>query len=101
MDIRRDSRLATTPLYTYIDDPDGTIYYFGLPKRVAFEAGDEYTIHSLGEGEQLWQTTSRIWGNPQLWWVLAQANDLPYPWGLTTGQDIKIPSKPTLARMLQ
>jgi hypothetical protein len=100
MRLRQDSRFTRTPLYNYVDTPDGHELFFGLPPRCELCEGDEYVIHEVTEGEQLWQIASARYGNQYLWWILAQVNDLVRPWDLPVGLALKIPSKPAVARML-
>jgi hypothetical protein len=100
MQIRRDSRFVTVPLYTYIDTTTAVEYFWGLPRRLEFVDDDEFVDHYPKENEQLHQIAFHYYGNSFLWWVIAQVNDVYRPWDLPTDAPLRIPSKTTLARLL-
>lgn len=88
--------------------PEGQVPAFvGLmPRRITEQQG--YVLHMLVEGDRLDSLAHNYYGDPRLWWVIAQANpglltpaDLIYGAApedesdlLKVGQEIQIPPKP-------
>ena len=96
MRIRSDSRFRTTALYA-VDDEQR----WGLPARAKLDDEDQYVIHRASDGERMDQIATRYYGNPRLWWVIAEVNDLFRWWDeIETGVEIKIPTREALARIL-
>lgn len=50
------------------------------------------TRYIVGDGETLPRVSTRIYGAPDRWSVIAEANDLDYPYTITPGQVLVIPN---------
>lgn len=50
---------------------------------------------TVGAGDTLQIVSDRLWGTPEYWRALAQANGLEYPYLLVTGQVLTVPTVAT------
>ena len=57
------------------------------------EIGIEYTMKI---GENLKLISKRFYGTVNLWWVIAEASGIEFPWGIEAGTILRIPSREDL-----
>ena len=50
-----------------------------------------YVTHSWVYGDRFWKLADRHYGDPKLWWVIAQFNQKPTEAHVEIGDEIKIP----------
>lgn len=87
------SRYKNTNIYAGSDGQ----YYYGIWKAPTIDAQppDIYHTIEVGENLRLDALAYKYYGNYQLWWVLATANDILDPFTeLTVGDTIRIPYLP-------
>lgn len=68
-----------------------TFYGPRLPVELAPAPDD--TFHTWREGDRLPLLAHRHWGEPRLWWLLCDLNDLVDPEDLEVGTVLRIPSR--------
>lgn len=89
------SRYQTSQLI-FVVDGEGEprhIVDFPPPRPLAFSA----TRHVVREFDRLDLLAAQYYGDPELWWVLAEANpEVFYPEDIPPGTSLRIPSAPTL-----
>jgi nucleoid-associated protein YgaU len=98
-----NSRYEKTPLYTLdaknINKGTGAISFFGTFVAPIIEKSDSdtfITIQSKDNG-RLDYLAYLYYGTPELWWVIAIANDIFDPaYGLRPGTVIRIPENPSV-----
>jgi hypothetical protein len=70
-------------------------FVWGVWKQVSVPASADDTIHTVtqGQGGRLDALASEFYGNPNLWWVIAQENGVKDPLqGLVPGSRLRISS---------
>lgn len=60
--------------------------------QTPFESPDRSKYRTLCEGDSLWNIAYREYGSPDMWKVIAEANDIMNPLDVRPGQSIKIPA---------
>lgn len=89
------SRYATADL-VFATDAAGhprQVVPFPAPRVGSFSA----TRHIIREGERLDHLASRYYDDPEMWWVIADANpEIFYPENIPAGTVVRIPSAPSL-----
>lgn len=74
----------------------------GIPKKVvayptAKEQAFSATQHTVSEGERLDLIAAQYYQDPEIWWVIAEANpEVFYPESLAPGTVLRIPRAPSL-----
>lgn len=96
MKVKASSRLVTVPLYQM---DDGALEW-GLPKRLRLQDGDDYVVHYYAEDERLDTLARTYLGNDRLDWVIIEVNDIQWPWDITVGTALKIPTQATLGKLI-
>lgn len=51
-----------------------------------------FTEHTWAVGDRLDKLASKFYGDDELWWVIARANDISWPLGIAIGTVVRIPS---------
>jgi hypothetical protein len=97
MNIRQDSRYLNVPLYSLTSGE----LQFGLRKRVRMLDDEKYVIHVVQDGERLDMIADTYYGNPQLWWIIADVNSIFRFWTMAIGTELKIPEADSVGRMLE
>lgn len=90
--ISRSSRYAASILYR-----DGVEEFLGARASLDMSPRPDDRFHTVEEGDRLDLLAARYLGKAELWWVLADWNEIAWPFDLESGQAIRIPSLATLA----
>ena len=78
-----------------LKDQQGVNYYSILPnKKIKNQNNDIYV--SVKSNETLHDLANKYYGDPKLWIIIAQANNLMLPFNIPYNQIIRIPSKNTI-----
>jgi nucleoid-associated protein YgaU len=51
-----------------------------------------YIEHTWRSGDRYWNLSSKYYGDPRQWWVIAEFNNLPTEAGIEPGTVIKVPT---------
>ena len=93
--IYRNSRYTKTPVI----NTDGTAL-FKLRKRFEFNH-ENAIIHQFSEGERLEGLANKYYNDPQLWWVILEANpQIKTALFINYGTSLIIPSEKEVLRCL-
>lgn len=80
----------------------------GTRTRVLMEDREPISVDAIGpnpihhvvqEGDEIDALARRFGGNERLWWVIADVNDLDFPYELETGAALIIPPRDFFARL--
>lgn len=93
--ISHRSRYATSILFT-----DGPEEFLGAcaPSDTTPRSDDRF--HTIVEGDRLDVLAERYLGRAEFWWVIADWNEIEWPFELETGAVLRIPSLATIADQL-
>lgn len=61
-------------------------------EKIVFLVSAEDKLHIVMDEDNLTQLAYRYYGNPILWYIIADANNIENPFELTTGESLQIPS---------
>lgn len=96
VDITRYSRLFFSP---YVST-DGYEFWAANPVKAFPQQTDDET-YVVQSGDRLDRIAYYLYGSPELWWVLAVANDLDLvPSALYVGQILAVPSRRYITQQL-
>ena len=73
--------------------------FIPLSKQVkdpSLHSSDRRKLFKMTQGESLWNMSNRAYGDPGLWRVIADANDIDDPREIEIGKDLVIPVLETL-----
>lgn len=77
------------------EDSYGVIYDNGdvSLERVPYQysSSPQDTVHTVMDGETLWNIALQEYGDSRLYYLIGDANDIVDPLGLTIGQQLVIP----------
>ena len=90
--IGKDSRYATSILFLA-----GGTETLGSRTPIATEPRPDDLFHTVVEGDRLDLLAERHLGRAELWWVLADFNEIRWPLKLETGSVLRSPSRQRLA----
>lgn len=81
------------------DGRDGTVFY---PPRapVSLPLASDDTFYSWREGDKLPTLAMSAWGDPTLWWVLCDVNEIADPFAIAPGTVLRVPSRSRVAMEL-
>ena len=68
--------------------------------RLTFKVNIEDQFHNVIDGDDLTQLAYRYYGNPILWYVIADANEIENPFELESGSSLLIPSASQLSNSI-
>ncbi len=85
--IGRSSRYAGSILYT-----DGGGELLGARPAIDTSPRADDRFHTVVDGDRLDVLAERYLGRVELWWVLADYNEIDWPLELQSGQLLRIPS---------
>lgn len=89
--IFENSRYENDPL-ELITDAAGVRRPAIIPDALAMSQDFDYDVHTVHQGERLDQIAHVVYGDGELWWILARANpEVFYPDEITAGTIIRIP----------
>lgn len=71
---------------------DGETQFFGARPRLDATPQPDDRFHLVVEGDRIDLLAHRYLGDPTLWWVLCDYNDIAFPLDLTVGATLRIPS---------
>ena len=93
MAIFRNSRYTKTPLY----NREGRNVFKRRP-RVMFRM-DDSTVHEFIEGDRLDAIAKQVYNDPQLWWVILEANNFKTEADIPSGTLLSLPSYKEVMRL--
>jgi len=85
--IGESSRYAACVLYV-----DGAEEFIGARSRIDTTPQPDDTFHVVEAGDRIDLSAYRYLGDPTLWWVIFDYNDLFFPLDLDLGVALRIPS---------
>lgn len=101
----RYAQVGLTPVRQYADEPT----FEGPPSRVDLVLLGRYTswapatgsiVYTVEYGDRLPDIARKLYGNPQLWWILADFNPkIFYPLELEEGQTLICPPANLVAQV--
>jgi len=59
--------------------------------------GIECVIHTFGDGDSFWKLSTKFYGDPQYWYIIARFNNAPTEASVSIGDQIRIPISLSLA----
>lgn len=62
------------------------------------DIGQDFTVHTVVEGDQLDLLAYQYGGDSSLWWIIADLNKVNFPLDPKIGTQLKIPSREFFAR---
>ena len=71
---------------------DGDTQFLGARPRVDVSPQPDDRFHTVVEGDRIDLLAYRYLGDPTLWWVICDFNDIAFPLELTVGATLRIPS---------
>jgi hypothetical protein len=71
---------------------DGAIQFFGTRQRLDVTPLPDDRFHLVVEGDRIDRLAYQYLGDPTLWWVICDFNDLFFPLDLPVGATLRIPS---------
>jgi hypothetical protein len=60
-------------------------------KEASLSSPDRRKLHRVNDSDRIWKLSDQAYGDPSLWRVLAEANDIDDPGQLQSGTDLIIP----------
>jgi hypothetical protein len=90
MSVYEGSRYQDAPVIRVRDAQDRVLpaIYPNIPSL----DGLSYTTHVSGENDRYDLIAWQLWGDPELWWVIADVNpEYLYPDGIPSGTVLRIP----------
>jgi nucleoid-associated protein YgaU len=90
--ISRDSRYATSILFR-----EGAGEFLGGRSAPDTRPRSDDQFHIVVEGDRLDLLAAKYLGRAELWWVIADWNEIAWPLDISNGQALRIPSLATLA----
>lgn len=85
--ISESSRYAACPLYV-----DGLDEFIGNRSRMDAPSQPDDIFHVVEAGDRIDLLSCRYLGDPTLWWVICDYNDVFFPLDLELGMVLRIPS---------
>ena len=85
--IGKQSRYASSILYV-----DGEVEFLGSRKPIDTTPREDERFHTIVEGDRVDILAYRYLGNPELWWIICDYNEIAFPIELPQGAVLRIPS---------
>jgi nucleoid-associated protein YgaU len=76
---------------------DGETQFFGARQRLDATPQPDDRFHLVVDGDRVDLLAYRYLGDPTLWWIIGDVNDIGFPLELPSGVTLRIPS---LARVM-
>jgi nucleoid-associated protein YgaU len=90
--ISRESRYASAILFR-----EGTSEFLGARQPLDNRPRSDDRFHIVVDGDRLDLLAAKFLGRAELWWVIADWNEIAWPLELENGQALRIPSLAALA----
>ncbi len=88
--IYQDSRYEDAPVVP-VRGSDG-VFIATIQPYLGTAEVDTYTVHQVTATDSLWALAAAAYGDPELWWRIAEANlELEFPDELPVGMLLRIP----------
>jgi nucleoid-associated protein YgaU len=87
--VSADSRYQFAPL---VQDDNGNFIWGNRQALQALSRPDDI-FYIVTESERIDNIAYATYGNPALWWIIADYNNIPFPMSLTAGTTLRMPSK--------
>jgi len=71
---------------------DGETQFFGTRQRLDATPQPDDRFHLVVDGDRVDLLADQYLGDPTLWWVICDVNDLAFPLDLPVGATLRIPS---------
>lgn len=71
---------------------DGETQFFGARQRLDAAPQPDDSFHQVVEGDRIDMLAYHYLGDPILWWVICDFNDIAFPLDLAVGATLRIPS---------
>ncbi|HEY3417208.1 MAG TPA: hypothetical protein VGM23_10020 [Armatimonadota bacterium] len=71
---------------------DGALQFFGARQRLDATPQPDDRFHLVVEGDRIDLLAYQYLGDPTLWWVICDWNDIGFPLDLMVGATLRIPS---------
>ena len=71
---------------------DGETQFFGARARIDVSPQPDDRFHLVVDGDRIDLLAYQYLGDPTLWWVICDFNDMAFPLELTVGATLRIPS---------
>jgi len=71
---------------------DGDTKFIGARSRIDVAPQPDDRFHVIIDGDRIDILTYRYLGDPTLWWMICDFNDIAFPLDLTVGVTLRIPS---------
>lgn len=71
---------------------DGEMQFLGARSQIDVSPQPDDRFHIVVEGDRIDLLAYRYLGDPTLWWVIGDFNDIAFPLELTVGATLRIPS---------
>lgn len=85
--IGESSRYTVCALYV-----DGTDEFIGGRAKIDTSSQPDDLFHVVQAGDRIDLLAYRYLGDPTLWWVICDYNDIPCPLDLPLGETLRVPS---------
>ena len=71
---------------------DGESQFLGARSRIDVSPHADDRFHTVVEGDRIDLLAHKYLGDPTLWWVICDFNDIAFPLELTVGAMLRMPS---------
>lgn len=78
-------------------DPHTGARLHGLRAPIALPPADDDAVHVWREGDTLEAVAGTHLGDPALWWIVADVNELADPFEIAVGTRLRVPSAARVA----
>jgi hypothetical protein len=71
---------------------DGDVQFYGARQRLDATPQPDDRFHLVTDGDRVDLLAYRYFGDPTLWWIICDVNDIGFPLDLPVGITLRIPS---------
>jgi hypothetical protein len=95
------SRYAGLPITTIRNYEGELKQYIHLREAIKqMDITEDYILYTVQQGEVLDQISYQYYKEERFWWMLAEINNLVYPYNLYAGQNLIIPNQRFAERVI-